>query len=144
MRAIKSVVAHAPYTICIGSRELPFNHFPIHGVRVDRCERTRSMTTFSGHGRRAVRNASSSIARTAQNSFFRKGPSNGNNGADHCLNLICAGGWSAMSGYEVFDQGSSSNPRWFLIFMYAPLAPEIWPNIRRNRSAPFPRNTFGW
>src|SRR2546425_769963 len=79
--------------MCIGSSEEALSHSPKNGARVDRCENTRSMTIFSGHGRSAVRSASSDMARKAQSNGHRKGRSNGNKGEAHCRNGISAGGF---------------------------------------------------
>src|SRR5262245_53556926 len=62
------------------------------------------MTTFNGHGRNAVRNASSSIATKAQNNLPRNGRNSGSNGAAHCWSFISFG-----VSFAIFSRASNTN-----------------------------------
>src|SRR5712692_8079089 len=61
----------------IGAARAASSQPPKSGTRLCRWERTRSMTTFKGHGRSTVSAASSTIARVAQPNAARYGRSRG-------------------------------------------------------------------
>src|SRR5216117_3617409 len=101
--------------MCIASSEEWLSHSVPKGTRVGRWARTRSMTIFSGQGRKAVSSASRNMAKKAHDSCHENGRSSGHKGEAHCRNGISAGGSLAIVQLELFGQGSSNTPRPFSI-----------------------------